>query len=220
LAGAFGALALAGLAHDLGHVLGELGHRARRARAAAGAAQGAEALRAELAALEAGLARAEGLRRGLGALAQGEPLQLTRIDVGEQLSAAAAWLRQRAGPGQEVIDQGPAEGALRIWAEAEAVQRVLINLGQNALQAGARTLRLGCAPGSHPRRLRLLVADDGPGLPPALTHRPFAARPDGQGRGLGLSVARELAQRLEGSLSLLESGPQGTTFALQLERLP
>jgi C4-dicarboxylate-specific signal transduction histidine kinase len=206
------------LAHDLGHVLGELGHRARRARAAAAAPQSAEALLVELAALEAGLARAEGLRRGLGALAHGEPLTLTRIDVCERLARAAGWLRQRAAPHQQVALEAPAPGALTVWAEAEAVERVLINLGQNALQAGARTLRLTCAPGSHPRRARLLVADDGPGLPPDRARRPFAPRPDGQGRGLGLSVARELAQRLDGSLSLLESGPQGTIFALQLER--
>ncbi|MDX5330995.1 MAG: hypothetical protein LPK04_07380, partial [Caulobacteraceae bacterium] len=50
--------------------------------------------------------------------------------------------------------------------------------------------------------------------------QPFAGsgRPDGA--GLGLAIARELAQGHGGDLILLETGPSGTRFDLRLPGVP
>lgn len=71
----------------------------------------------------------------------------------------------------------------------------------------------------------LEVGDSGPGIHPADRERIFEpfeqvgdpARTDSlsRGTGLGLTVARQLARRLRGSLVLLEGGP-GATFRLRL----
>ena len=59
------------------------------------------------------------------------------------------------------------------------------------------------------------VADNGPGVPERARERlfqPFAgsARPDGA--GLGLAIARELAQGHGGDLTLVATGPEGSVF--------
>jgi signal transduction histidine kinase len=67
------------------------------------------------------------------------------------------------------------------------------------------------------------VSDNGPGVPERIRERlfqPFAGsgRPDST--GLGLAIARELAQVHGGDLSLSVTGPQGTVFELRLPGAP
>jgi signal transduction histidine kinase len=66
----------------------------------------------------------------------------------------------------------------------------------------------------------LVVADDGPGIPPEHAGQVFDRfyRVDGaraSGSGLGLAIARELAEAMGGTLEL-ESSDDRTTFTLRL----
>jgi signal transduction histidine kinase len=66
--------------------------------------------------------------------------------------------------------------------------------------------------------LRLAVRDDGPGIEREALNRvfePFYTSDDAQGSGLGLTIARELAERMTGHLDV-HTTPAGTTFALRL----
>ena len=66
--------------------------------------------------------------------------------------------------------------------------------------------------------LRLAVRDDGPGIDHASLERvfePFYTSDDAQGSGLGLTIARELAERMTGHLDV-HTTSAGTTFALRL----
>jgi two-component system, OmpR family, sensor kinase len=65
---------------------------------------------------------------------------------------------------------------------------------------------------------RLAVSDDGPGISPDTSARvfePFFTSDDAQGSGLGLAIARELAERMRGSLDV-DARPGRTTFSLEL----
>ena len=67
-------------------------------------------------------------------------------------------------------------------------------------------------------RLRVEIADDGPGVPDRVLPRlfqPFGGAGPG-GTGLGLAVARDLARGHGGELELLRTGPEGTAFRLTL----
>jgi signal transduction histidine kinase len=68
-------------------------------------------------------------------------------------------------------------------------------------------------------RLRVDVSDRGPGIDPAFQDRIFERFAQGPGAkggtGLGLHIARAIADRLGGSLEFT-SGPAGTTFHLEL----
>ena len=66
--------------------------------------------------------------------------------------------------------------------------------------------------------MRLGVADDGPGIAEDAAERvfePFYTSDDAQGSGLGLAIARELAERMRGSLDV-DVAPGRTTFSLEL----
>jgi two-component system OmpR family sensor kinase len=66
------------------------------------------------------------------------------------------------------------------------------------------------------------VRDAGPGIPPADQSRMFdrfvqldpARR--GHGSGLGLPIARWIAEAHGGTLTLEQSGPRGSTFSVRL----
>ena len=66
--------------------------------------------------------------------------------------------------------------------------------------------------------VRVAVSDDGPGISSAAAERvfePFFTSDDAQGSGLGLAIARELAERMDGSLEV-DPAPGRTTFSLEL----
>jgi putative PEP-CTERM system histidine kinase len=108
--------------------------------------------------------------------------------------------------------------------EAEALESALEHLVDNALEAvgprGQVTLRLE----RQGRMAALVVADDGPGLPPEIMHNAgrsiaFASRKRG-GLGLGLDQARNTVERVGGRFDLASSPGRGTTIALCLPDLP
>lgn len=107
--------------------------------------------------------------------------------------------------------------ALTLNADREQLLRALVNLGRNAFQAGAGTVTVGAE--TAPDRTTLIVADDGPGLPPrARDHlfQPFAGTARAGGTGLGLAIAREVLVAHKGDLRLRESTARGTIFELIL----
>ena len=99
----------------------------------------------------------------------------------------------------------------------DVVRRALAPLVANARGHAVSTVRLELS--SEAGRVRLAVRDDGPGLEPGLGERAFApgvrgARETGDGAGLGLPLARRLAQSCGGDVHLGE-GPGGC-FVLEL----
>ncbi len=106
---------------------------------------------------------------------------------------------------------------LVVRADRDQLYRVLFNLAQNAVEAGARHLRLTAAVLAG--AVTIDIADDGHGLPPRAREnlfRPFfgSARPGGT--GLGLAIARELMRAQGGDLVLVETTGSGTVFRLTL----
>ena len=102
-------------------------------------------------------------------------------------------------------------------ADRDQLYRVLLNLAQNAVEAGAQHLRLSAAQADG--EVAIDIADDGHGLPPRAREnlfRPFfgSARPGGT--GLGLAIARELMRAQGGDLVLIETTGNGTVFRLTL----
>jgi signal transduction histidine kinase len=116
-----------------------------------------------------------------------------------------------------------------VMADPDQLHRMLVNLLRNAREAiehqearravGRVQVSLVEAPGARLVR----VADNGPGLPQRARERlfqPFSGSSRPEGAGLGLAIARELAQGHGGDLTLVESGPKGTMFELRLPGAP
>lgn len=104
--------------------------------------------------------------------------------------------------------------------DPEHLFRILQNLTRNAAQAMAAsgrgdrvTLKLDREGGEA----RILVSDNGPGIPARALDtlfQPFSG--SGNGSGLGLAIAAELARANGGALRLADSTTQGTSFELVL----
>ncbi|MFT7776128.1 sensor histidine kinase [Roseateles sp.] len=131
-----------------------------------------------------------------------------------QRLVAPAW---DAAGGRVDIAVEPASLALR--TDAAQLEQVLINLTQNALQActgrPAPALRIE-ARLSRGARLRLEVADNGPGVAPGLEGHiftPFFTTREG-GSGVGLAVVRQLVHGLGGTVRHARRPGGGACFVL------
>ena len=116
----------------------------------------------------------------------------------------------------------------QVLADPDQLHRILVNLMRNAREAieqqpgrsqGVITVSLVQAEGES----RLRLADDGPGVPARVQEHlfvPFSGSGRADGAGLGLAIARELAQGHGGDLTLAATGPEGSVFELRLPGVP
>jgi len=116
----------------------------------------------------------------------------------------------------------------RISADPEQLHRILVNLLRNAREAilGAPAVggrgRVSVELERRDDASVITVSDTGPGVPERLRARlfqPFAGSGRQGGAGLGLAIARELAQAHGGDLVLSRTGPEGAVFELRLAGL-
>jgi signal transduction histidine kinase len=109
-----------------------------------------------------------------------------------------------------------ADGGVAARCDRERVVQIVRILLDNALRHTPPGTTVRVSAGSDAAGAALTVADEGPGLPAG---RPvfdrFVTGGESQGAGLGLAIARELAERMGGSLRASENG-SGATFTLEL----
>jgi signal transduction histidine kinase len=150
----------------------------------------------------------------------GQPLRLEQVDLAAVVSAYA----ELADDSAEAA--GPSAAPVRLVVEAgrepvvvagdqAAIERAVRNLVDNARQHAAATVRVSLAPGSGGSAHQIVVADDGPGIPPDELERvfdrfhrvdPSRSRPGGT--GLGLAIVRGIA-RAHGGEAVAESPASG-----------
>ena len=113
---------------------------------------------------------------------------------------------------------------LWVLAQQEALVQALTNLLLNAVQA-IPVVRIGAVAvhaEEQGERVRLVVEDDGVGMSDEeLRHvfEPFhGTKPPGMGSGLGLAVARSLAESMHGSLRFESAVGRGSRAILELAR--
>jgi signal transduction histidine kinase len=112
------------------------------------------------------------------------------------------------------------------WAMADEervlqIGRALVGNALTHTQAGTE---IAIQAGRVDGRAELVVSDDGPGIPAEHAERIFdrfyrVEGPHASGSGLGLAIARELAERMDGTVELVCT-PGRTTFTLSLPAAP
>ncbi|WP_299567512.1 HAMP domain-containing sensor histidine kinase [uncultured Sulfitobacter sp.] len=132
---------------------------------------------------------------------------------------------ERLGVGQHPVTlraQVPQD--MEIRADPEQMHRVLSNLVRNASQAIIASGTAGdvCVRASEtPAAWSIFVADTGPGLPSKAREHlfaPFQGSVRKGGSGLGLAISAELLRGHGGDIQLVETGPEGTEFRIQLPK--
>ena len=120
----------------------------------------------------------------------------------------------------ELDDEDP-----RAWANGSEMQQMLLNLLINAEQAlngitTKRTITLRTITDGD--RVRLEVADTGPGIPREIQERIFdpffTTKPEGTGTGLGLSICYGIVHDHGGRIFVRSVPGQGATFVVELRR--
>jgi signal transduction histidine kinase len=159
-------------------------------------------------------------------------LDLSRLDAGAQLgrddvglagiaeTAASDFAAAAEQRGATIAVSSDAVVALGDETRIGQICRALVD---NALRHNPPGVHVWIACTARGGRAILRVADDGPELPEEVRERLFDRFYRGQGSsegsGLGLAIARELAQRMGGSLELV-AAPEGKAFDVSLPLAP
>ncbi|MGW5929901.1 ATP-binding protein [Streptomyces anulatus] len=159
-------------------------------------------------------------------------LLLARLDAGEKPGSATVELgalvreevSQRTGDRIAVSVEVPQGGAFEVNGSRGQLSRVIGNLLDNAQRHAEGSVAVSVA--ADGRGVRVEVRDDGAGVPEDERERIFErfvrlddarSRDDG-GAGLGLAIARDVAARHGGTLTVDRAAEGGAAFRLWLPR--
>ncbi len=131
--------------------------------------------------------------------------------VQHQLDLASVQVQQQLDP-----DLPP------ILCDAAQIEQVLLALVMNAMDALPQGGNLWITTSSSREQncIRVIVRDDGIGIPPEILSRffePFlTTKETGRGVGLGLAISRSILERHNGSIEVESEVGRGTTFTVSL----
>lgn len=150
-----------------------------------------------------------------------QTLKVEPCALGGLLAEVRAQLRPVAEAQGVRLTTSAVEAGALVQADRELLKRALLNLLQNGLQhtPSGRTVR--CEVVADSKHTSFFISDEGPGLVP---DQPDEVTPGADStyqaskkrKGLGLVIVQRIAALHNGELSVLKTGPQGTTFQLRI----
>lgn len=166
-----------------------------------------------------GVERVARIVRDLASLSRGGArLEIEQVALDQLAERAVRVVRSRRA---EVTVKLRVVDAVSARCDAGRIEQILLNLLANAVDAAHGRPR----PEVELRLVhdgavaRFVVRDNGTGIPPAVERRmfePFFTTKHQEGTGLGLYVSRALARSHGGDITVLETGPRGTSIELTL----
>ena len=156
-------------------------------------------------------------------------LERHQLDVVQLAAEVVEQMRNVfAGRDNVAIELDACNEAAYVACDSDRLRQVLINLVDNAVKYSPEGGRVQVRIEPNEHRLRLLVLDEGLGIPHGELHRIFGKfyRVDPQqsrgvgGTGLGLYISRELVRLMGGQLSVTSKESEGSTFVVELPREP
>ncbi len=178
---------------------------------------------------QSGADRGAKLVQHMLAFARRQDLAPTSIDTCGLVGEMDQLLRSSLGPGIEIKCHFE-ENVPAALVDANQLEMAVLNLAVNARDAmnGQGTLTISCTVVEHPgntelktgQYVRLVIADDGPGMDATtLTRAPepfFTTKGVGKGTGLGLSMVHGLARQSGGAFRLESTPGSGVTAEILL----
>jgi len=159
-------------------------------------------------------------------LASPRPVEAKPMSLHDVIGRGVELLSPKARANDVVIETDLRAQSDRIFADADALKQVLLNLGLNAIHAQEKTgtrrwIRI--ATRDQGNAIELVVSDGGPGIAPQVRSRlfePFQSTHRG-GLGLGLSVTRQTLARF-GAVIAADDAPvgSGAVFRVTFSREP
>lgn len=194
---------LAGISHDMKTPLS----RMKLQLAMMPESADVQAMRGDIAEMEHMLDEYLDFARGEGGEAS---MQEDLVDLAQDAAAAVAGARGMEGANVTV----EATAAIPMYMRRKALRRCAVNLIDNAMKFSRAEVKVTVM--RDDRFARLIVDDDGPGIPTERREeafRPFHRLDEGRnlqtgGSGLGLAIARDIARSHGGDI-LLDKSPMG-----------
>jgi signal transduction histidine kinase/CheY-like chemotaxis protein len=169
-----------------------------------------------------------------------ELIDVARIESGElsvslepvtvrALLADVCQLMQPLADDREIdLQQQCTRPGLAVYADWQRLSQIMVNLISNAVKYNRHGGKITVTCREHEDgQVAISVADTGPGLSGADLDRIFlpferlsADQSDVEGTGIGLPLARALAQVMHGNLRAMSTIGQGSTFTVSLRRAP
>ncbi len=151
------------------------------------------------------------------------PLELAIVPVDELISAVLQQVEGSYGA-RPIRVQLPSDDAFPLARlDLTHSARILVNLLENARKYSPSDTPVDLTVRREGAMMRITVADRGPGVPPDESerifdalYRPAAARPDVGSAGLGLAIARGLAEAQGGTVTYAAREGGGSEFTLSL----
>jgi two-component system sensor histidine kinase KdpD len=156
-------------------------------------------------------------------------LDLSRLQAGAASATPEVWMGEELiGRALEELDQPDRikvdvrPGLPPVRVDAPQIQRVLVNLLENALHVSPADEPVYVRLSATRKELLIRVTDHGPGVPEEERERIFepfhriAGRANGRGAGLGLAIARGFTKANGGRLWVESQASQGASFVLAL----
>lgn len=146
------------------------------------------------------------------------PPRLRPVAVADMLARVAE--RFAGMPGGVVVAVGALPAGLPpVRADPDLLEQVLDNVVDNAIRFSPPRGRVSLSARLVPAGVEVTVSDQGPGIDPSEYEQAFVPFHGGRGRaegghGLGLYIARTLAEAMGGSVRVARSSAAGTTIAL------
>jgi two-component system, LuxR family, sensor kinase FixL len=141
---------------------------------------------------------------------------LLPLDVSGVLGMTAALLSQDGShAGVHVTITG---GARPVMADAELLKIVFINLFVNSAQAMKGSGEIAVSVAEQDGSCLVVVADNGPGIPPEIRDRLFTpfVTTKARGTGLGLSTVKRLIEAHQGRVTAESGQSRGTRVSIRL----
>lgn len=140
------------------------------------------------------------------------------VSIPAVIDGALLLLRDRINTLGAVVTIKPKQFKALVIAEDVRLEQVLVNLLQNALDAGGQGTQVQISLAIREQILEVTIADDGPGLSEAARatlFQPFSSSKR-EGLGLGLVISRDIMADFGGEL-VADTPPRGARFILRLK---
>jgi PAS domain S-box-containing protein len=204
-----------GMAHDFNNLLAIIIGNQELLQQEALSEQGAKRLQVATSAAQRGV----GLVKSLLALASKQPLLPATVDLWALVERIAPLLRHALGQRVQ-CEMTPPAIPVHVHVDEAGLEAVLLNLIVNARDAMPRGGSLSLSLVASAGMARLLIADSGTGMPPAVLKRAtepfFTTKERGHGTGLGLSMVAGFVKQSGGTMSIQSEEGKGTTIEISL----
>jgi len=166
--------------------------------------------------------RCKTLVQSLLTFSRASRVELETVDINKEVNSASALIQAKAKVSDVRLQLDLTPNLTFIWANANQIQQIVINLGNNAIDAmekgGTLTLKTSAVENmDHTPCIQLDVIDTGPGIPkdvlPRIFDPFFTTKPVGKGTGLGLALVHEIISKSNGRIDV-KSRPGLTIFTV------